>query len=165
MTALFAVFTAHARESCCLHRSRKCRCDRFDFSRKQIFSRRLQFFRPTLEAEKSIKVLLMVDLTFVLFFLQNMKEHPFALWNQFSKKAKVSVGHKITCSSNFGEKSLKGLHCFSANTPSVLTLQQCWHCNSADTATVLTLQQGWHCNSADTTTVLTLQEHQQYYQW
>ena len=83
------------------------------------------FFGPTLEAEKSIKVLLMVDLTFVLFFLQNMKEHPFALWNQFSKKAKVSVGHKITCSSNFGEKSLKGLHCFSANTPSVLTLQQC----------------------------------------
>ena len=126
MTALFAVFTAHERESCCLHRSRKCRCDRFDFSRKQIFSRRLQFFGPTLEAEKSIKVLLMVDLTFVLFFffLQNMKEHPFALLNQFSKKAKVSVGQKITCSSNFGEKSLKCLHFFSANTSTVLTLQE-----------------------------------------
>ena len=123
MTALFAVFTAHERESCCLHRSRKCRCGRFDFSRKQIFSRRLQFFGPTLEAEKSIKVLLMVDLTFVLFFLQNMKEHPFALLDQFSQKAKVSAGQKIT--SNFGEKSLKCLHFFSANTPSVLTLLQC----------------------------------------
>ena len=113
-------FLQHTKEKGCLHRSRKCRCDRFDFSRKQIFSRRLQLFwtntwgrkvnKSSSDGRSHLRL---------IFFLQNMKEHPFALWNQFSKKAKVSVGQKITCSSNFGEKSLKCLHFFSANTPSV----------------------------------------------
>ena len=148
MTALFAVFTAHERERCCLNRSRKCRCDRFDFSRKQIFSRRLQFFGPTLEPEKSIKVLLMVDLTIVLFFCKIWKNIFLHFGTNFQRKQKFLRDRKLPVQVIWVKSRWNAyLHFFSVNTPSVLTLQQCWHCNSADTGTVLTLEHGCHCKS------------------